>query len=103
MVNARPKPLALYLFTNHKTAEQHILENISFGGGCINDTLMHADTPYLPFGGVGESGIGRYHGFDSFNTFTHKKSILKQTNRYDLAFRYPSSKIGLRLIRKLLK
>ncbi|MCY8489037.1 aldehyde dehydrogenase [Bacillus atrophaeus] len=103
MVNARPKPLALYLFTNHKTAEQHILENISFGGGCINDTLMHAATPYLPFGGVGESGIGRYHGFDSFNTFTHKKSILKQTNRFDLAFRYPSSKIGLRLIRKLLK
>ncbi|WP_406589400.1 aldehyde dehydrogenase [Bacillus atrophaeus] len=103
MVNARPKPLALYLFTKHKTAEQHILENISFGGGCINDTLMHAATPYLPFGGVGESGIGRYHGFDSFNTFTHKKSILKQTNRFDLAFRYPSSKIGLRLIRKLLK
>ncbi|AKL86796.1 YwdH [Bacillus atrophaeus UCMB-5137] len=103
MVNARPKPLALYLFTNHKTVEQHILENISFGGGCINDTLMHAATPYLPFGGVGESGIGRYHGFDSFNTFTHKKSILKQTNRFDLAFRYPSSKIGLRLIRKLLK
>ncbi|ATO27202.1 aldehyde dehydrogenase family protein [Bacillus atrophaeus] len=103
MVNARPKPLALYLFTNDKTAEQHILENISFGGGSINDTLMHAATPYLPFGGVGESGIGRYHGFDSFNTFTHKKSILKQTNRFDLAFRYPSSKIGLRLIRKLLK
>lgn len=103
MVNARPKPLALYLFTNHKTVEQHILENISFGGGCINDTLMHAATPYLPFGGVGESGIGRYHGFDSFNTFTHKKSILKQTNRFDLAFRYPSSKNGLRLIRKLLK
>ncbi|KAA6450107.1 aldehyde dehydrogenase [Bacillus atrophaeus] len=103
MVNARPKPLALYLFTNHKTVEQHILENISFGGGCINDTLMHAATPYLPFGGVGESGIGRYHGFDSFNTFAHKKSILKQTNRFDLAFRYPSSKNGLRLIRKLLK
>ncbi|MCI3195392.1 aldehyde dehydrogenase [Bacillus sp. HU-1818] len=103
MVNARPKPLALYLFTNHKTVEQHILENISFGGGCINDTLMHAATPYLPFGGVGESGIGRYHGFDSFNTFTHKKSVLKQTNRFDLAFRYPSSKNGLRLIRKLLK
>ncbi|PRS01782.1 aldehyde dehydrogenase family protein [Bacillus atrophaeus] len=103
MVNARPKPLALYLFTNHKTVEQHILENISFGGGCINDTLMHAATPYLPFGGVGESGIGRYHGFDSFKTFTHKKSILKQTNRFDLAFRYPSSKNGLRLIRKLLK
>ncbi|WP_406621079.1 aldehyde dehydrogenase [Bacillus atrophaeus] len=103
MVNARPKPLALYLFTNHKTVEQHILENISFGGGCINDTLMHAATPYLPFGGVGESGIGRYHGFDSFNTFTHKKSILKQTNRFDLAFRYPSSKNELRLIRKLLK
>ncbi|MEC0278134.1 aldehyde dehydrogenase [Bacillus halotolerans] len=102
-VKSRPKPLALYVFTTNQTIEREVLENLSFGGGCVNDTLMHAATPYLPFGGVGESGIGSYHGFDSFNTFTQKKSVVKQTNRFDFAFRYPSSKNGLRLIRKILK
>ncbi|MED3659759.1 aldehyde dehydrogenase [Bacillus velezensis] len=102
-VQSRPKPLALYVFTTNKETERAVLENLSFGGGCINDTLMHVATPYLPFGGVGESGIGSYHGFDSFNTFTHKKSVVKQTNRFDFAFRYPSSKNGLRMIRKILK
>ncbi|MBU8709310.1 aldehyde dehydrogenase [Bacillus subtilis] len=102
-VQSRPKPLALYLFTTNKEIERAVLGNLSFGGGCINDTLMHVATPYLPFGGVGESGIGSYHGFDSFNTFTHKKSVVKQTNRFDFAFRYPSSKNGLRMIRKILK
>lgn len=102
-VQSRPKPLALYVFTTNKETERTVLENLSFGGGCVNDTLMHVATPYLPFGGVGESGIGSYHGFDSFNTFTHKKSVVKQTNRFDFAFRYPSSKNGLRMIRKILK
>ncbi|NES53841.1 aldehyde dehydrogenase family protein, partial [Escherichia coli] len=78
-VQSRPKPLALYLFTTNKEIERAVLGNLSFGGGCVNDTLMHVATPYLPFGGVGESGIGSYHGFDSFNTFTHKKSVVKQT------------------------
>ncbi len=102
-VQSRPKPLALYVFTTNKGIERTVLENLSFGGGCVNDTLMHVATPYLPFGGVGESGIGSYHGFDSFNAFTHKKSVVKQTNRFDFAFRYPSSKNGLRMIRKILK
>ncbi|CCU57150.1 aldehyde dehydrogenase [Bacillus subtilis] len=102
-VQSRPKPLALYLFTTNQEIERAVLGNLSFGGGCVNDTLMHVATPYLPFGGVGESGIGSYHGFDSFNTFTHKKSVVKQTNRFDFAFRYPSSKNGLRMIRKILK
>lgn len=64
---------------------------------------MHTATPYLPFGGVGESGIGSYHGYHSFKTFSHEKSVLKQTNLFDISFRYPSSKNGLRIIKKLLR
>ncbi|MED4593292.1 aldehyde dehydrogenase [Bacillus safensis] len=103
MIKARPKPLALYLFTTNKETETYILDNLSFGGGCINDTLMHVATPYLPFGGVGESGMGRYHGKDSFFTFTHEKSVLRQTNLFDFSFRYPNAKNGLDLVRKFLK
>ncbi|MBG9910230.1 aldehyde dehydrogenase [Bacillus xiamenensis] len=103
MVKARPKPLALYLFTTSKETEAYVLDNLSFGGGCINDTLMHVATPYLPFGGVGESGMGRYHGKESFFTFTHEKSVLRQTNRFDFSFRYPNAKNGLEIVRKFLK
>ncbi|MGN7857160.1 aldehyde dehydrogenase [Bacillus sp. 22483] len=103
MIKARPKPLALYLFTTNNETEAYILDNLSFGGGCINDTLMHVATPYLPFGGVGESGIGRYHGKESFFTFTHEKSVLRQTNRFDFSFRYPNAKNGLDIVRKFLK
>ena len=71
-VNARPKPLALYLFTTSKANEKHILTSISHGGGCSNDTVVHLATPYLPFGGVGESGMGSYHGKASFDTFSQK-------------------------------
>ncbi len=103
MVNARPKPLALYLFAESKRVQELVMERIPFGGGCVNDTLMHFGSPYLPVGGVGESGIGRYHGETSFQTFSHMKSILKQTTKFDIPFRYPSSKRGLAIIRKLMK
>lgn len=103
MINARPKPLALYLFTRDAGTEKAVVGSVSYGGGCVNDTLMHIATPYLPFGGVGESGMGAYHGKGSFDTFTHYKSVLKQTTRFDIAFRYPSSKNGLKLLRKLMK
>lgn len=102
-VTNRPKPLALYLFTMNNQTEKQILEKISFGGGCVNDTLMHIATPYLPFGGVGESGIGTYHGESSFVAFSHYKSILKQTNRFDLSIRYPNAKNSLKLMKKLMK
>ncbi|MGD6804327.1 aldehyde dehydrogenase [Rossellomorea vietnamensis] len=102
-VTSRPKPLALYLFTGSENVERDITENLSFGGGCINDTLMHIVTPHLPFGGVGESGIGSYHGESSFSTFSHYKSILKQTTRFDFSFKYPNSKNGLKILRRLLK
>lgn len=102
MVNARPKPLALYLFTENKMVQERIIEQISFGGGCINDTLMHVATPHLPFGGVGESGMGSYHGESSFAAFSHMKSVLKQTNKFDIKMKYPS-KNNLKIIRKVMK
>ncbi len=103
-VNSRPKPLALYLFTTDKKVEKYILKNISFGGGCINDTIIHLATPYMGFGGVGESGMGSYHGKYSFNTFSHKKSIIKKSNWIDLPMRYhPYSKRKEKLIRFFLR
>ncbi|MGG4341080.1 aldehyde dehydrogenase [Paenibacillus lautus] len=101
-INHRPKPLALYLFTENEDVQDYVLSSVSFGGGCVNDTLMHLATPFLPFGGVGESGMGAYHGEYSFQTFSHKKSVLKQTNRFDFKFRYPS-KNGLGIMKKLMK
>ncbi|MFD0713466.1 aldehyde dehydrogenase [Paenibacillus sp. GCM10027626] len=98
-----PKPLALYLFTTQRPVQERIVEAVSFGGGCINDTLMHLATPYLPFGGVGGSGLGSYHGEYSFRTFSHYKSVLKQTTKFDFRFRYPSDKNRLSLWKKLMK
>jgi len=102
-INKQEKPLALYLFTTDQRVQKQITESVSFGGGCINDTMMHIATPYLPFGGVGASGLGSYHGEYSFRTFSHYKSILKQTNRFDLSFRYPSDQDRLSLIRRFMK
>jgi len=101
MVRQRPNPLALYLFTENKENEKMILGNLSFGGGCVNDTIMHLATPYLPFGGVGESGMGAYHGKSSFDTFTHEKSVLKQTTSFDLPIRYSQSQTSLKTLRKM--
>src|SRR5699024_2968786 len=78
-VQKRDKPLALYYFGENKEREKHVLTNISAGGVCVNDTLYHLANPHLPFGGVGPSGIGAYHGKYSFDTFSHKKSVLKQS------------------------
>lgn len=78
IVKNNPKPLALYYFSENKEKQEFIIKNISFGGGCINDTIMHLSTSTLPFGGVGSSGIGGYHGRASFDTFSHKKVYLKR-------------------------
>lgn len=77
----RPKPLALYLFSEDEASQDHILNSVSFGGGSINDTINHMTSHYLPFGGVGDSGMGAYHGKASFDTFSHAKSILKRSNK----------------------
>lgn len=102
-INQRPKPLALYFFSNSKDNQQKILSNISYGGGCINDTIIHLGNSYLPFGGVGESGMGSYHGKTSFTTFSHYKSILKASNLVDLPFRYPPFNKKLKIVKRLMK
>ncbi len=103
MLRKRPKPLALYYFTNKGAKERKVLRSLSFGGGCINDTLMHLATNHMPFGGVGNSGMGGYHGKDSFNTFSHKKSILKKSTLIDIPLRYPPFQESLRLLKLLLR
>ncbi|GAA0341841.1 aldehyde dehydrogenase [Bacillus carboniphilus] len=102
-IHNHPKPLALYLFSESEEVQQEVLNSITFGGGCINDTVYHFVSPYLPFGGVGPSGIGAYHGKGSFDTFSHKKSVLKQTTLFDIPFRYPNVKNGLKKIKLFLK
>lgn len=103
-IQSRPRPLALYIFTESKANSERILSTCSFGGGCINDVIMHIVTPYMPFGGVGYSGMGDYHGKKSFDTFTHYRSILSQSTRMDVNLRYmPYDDKKLRLLKKVLK
>jgi len=102
-VNARPKPLALYFFSSNKQNQQRILQEISYGGGCLNDIIMHLGNPELPFGGVGNSGIGSYHGKSTFDTFSHRKSILKNSFRFDLKFRYPPYTMTIDTLKKFIK
>lgn len=98
------KPLALYIFSENKENIAKVTGSCSFGGGCINDTIMHLSNPNLPFGGVGNSGIGSYHGKKSFDTFTHYKSIFKQSSIFDVPFRYmPYTDKKLSIIKKILK
>ncbi|QKS70561.1 aldehyde dehydrogenase [Paenalkalicoccus suaedae] len=101
IVRQHPNPLSLYLFTESSDTEDFILNNIGFGGGCVNDVMMHITTPYLPFGGIGESGHGAYHGKHTFDTFTHQKSILKQTTSFDLPIRYGNSANTIKTLKKM--
>ena len=101
-INKRPKPLALYCFTTSKSFETKILNSVSFGGGCINDTIIHLANSNLPFGGVGESGMGKYHGKESFLTFSHSKSILKKSLKIDINVRYAPYDDKIKLLRKFL-
>jgi len=101
MINARPRPLALYYFTKDKKREAKVLKYISYGGGCINDTVVHLATSYMPFGGVGSSGMGGYHGKDSFDTFTHRKSVMKKSLAIDIPIRYAPFKNKLALLKKI--
>lgn len=103
LLSGRPKSLALYLFTESNKIEKKVLENISFGGGCVNDTVIHVASSYVPFGGVGNSGMGAYHGKQSFEVFTHRKPILKKTTFFDIETRYAPYEGKLKLLKKLLK
>ncbi len=91
-IESKEHPLALYLFTSNPKVEKRILNECSFGGGCINDTIIHLASSHMGFGGVGQSGMGSYHGYDSFLTFSHQRSIVKKAQWMDLPFRYPPYK-----------
>ncbi|MDO4461790.1 MAG: aldehyde dehydrogenase [Bacteroidia bacterium] len=99
-IQKRPHPLALYLFTSDKKEERNVMENLQFGGGCVNDTLVHLSNHRMPFGGIGDSGMGSYFGRHSFLTFSHAKAIVKSPTWIDPQIRYqPYTKLKDRLIR----
>ncbi|MFD0590087.1 aldehyde dehydrogenase [Paenibacillus sp. GCM10027627] len=102
-VQNRPKPLALYLFSEDKAIQERVMGTLSFGGGCVNDTLSHIINHHLPFGGVGSSGIGGYHGKHSFDLFSHHKSVLQRSTRFETGILFPPYKGKLKWIRKVLK
>ena len=104
ILNSHAKPLALYLFTSNKEQEKTILSRCSFGGGCVNDVIVHLATNNLGFGGVGESGMGAYHGKVGFDTFSHTKSIVDKKTWIDVKMRYqPYTGKKERLLRMFLK
>ena len=88
-ISRRPRPLALYLFSQDRAARRLFLERVPFGGGCVNDTVIHLASSRLPFGGTGDSGMGGYHGRASFDTFSHHKSVVVKGAWPDPSFRYP--------------
>ena len=103
-LNSRPHPLALYFFSKNKKAIREMTERCPFGGGCINDTIIHLATPNMGFGGVGASGMGAYHGKTGFHAFSHHKSIVDKKNFMDLPMRYqPYRQVYDRLIRMFLR
>ncbi len=99
----KPKPLAIYMFGGNAKEREDLINTTSSGGICFNDTIIQAGIPELPFGGVGASGLGKYHGEYGFNTFSHQKSILSRPFWFDLDFRYPPYKIDISLLKKLIK
>ncbi|WP_026708079.1 aldehyde dehydrogenase [Flavobacterium frigidarium] len=103
IISRYEKPLSMYIFTENKTFASQMIANYSFGGGCINDTVVHFSNKRLPFGGVGHSGIGAYHGSLSFDVFSHSKGIVKKANWLDLPMRYAPYGDKLKTIRKFLK
>ena len=100
-IRSRPKPLALYIFSENKMNQEKVLNSCSFGGGCINDTVIHLASSHMSFGGVGESGMGSYHGRKSFDTFTHYRSVLKQ-GKLDVKLRYFPYKSGKEKITRMI-
>lgn len=103
-VKRREKPLSCYVFTHDKKLRNKIMHEVSFGGGCVNDAIMHISNNKLPFGGVGESGIGSYHGEFGFRTFSHYKSILDKPTWFEAGLKYfPHSAAKFNLMKKMLR
>ncbi|MGH0053672.1 MAG: aldehyde dehydrogenase [Sphaerochaetaceae bacterium] len=100
-IQTREHPLALYLFSNNKEHQEQVVRTVSYGGGCINDTVMHISNPHLPFGGVGSSGMGSYHAKQGFDTFSHTKSVLESKRWLEIKLRYAPYRGKLALIKRL--
>ena len=103
IITNNPNPLAFYVFTSSKAKEQHWLTSVAFGGGCVNNTALHLTNHNLPFGGRGFSGSGQYHGRYSFETFSHKKAVMKTPTWFDPALKYPPFKGKLGLFKMIIK
>ena len=102
-IESRSRPLAFYCFTRDEDVRDYFIDGISFGGGCVNNTLVHLANPSLPFGGVGDSGMGRYHGRDGFLTFSHQKAIVDSALRPDIPLKYPPYKGRLKWLKALIR
>ncbi len=102
-VASRPSPLVIYIFSNSSENRNKIVRKTQSGGVCLNDTVVHFINPYLPFGGVGLSGIGRYHGRSSFETFSYKRGIMHKSNLIDIPVRYPPYRNKLKILRYFIK
>jgi aldehyde dehydrogenase (NAD+) len=103
LINNNPKPLSLYIFSKSRKLQKYILDRTSSGNGAINDAVIQFSNPYLPYGGVGESGMGRYHGKSTFDTFSNYRGIMKKSNLIDTPFRYPPySKRKTKIVKKFL-
>ena len=103
-IRKREKPLAFYIFTRDNQRVEQAHSALSFGGGCVNDVVVHLTNPNMPFGGVGNSGLGSYHSREGFETFTHRKSILRKSLLLDIPVRYApyKSKLKDRIVRLLM-
>jgi aldehyde dehydrogenase (NAD+) len=102
-VRKHPKPLSAYFFSENEKAISYFLEELPFGGGCINDTISHVGSSHMPFGGVGSSGMNAYHGKASFEAFTHAKSILKKGTKLPINIVFPPYKNKVKLVKSLLR
>lgn len=103
MIRRHPNPLSFYIFTSSSKKEKDWIEQVQFGSGCVNNTAMQFTNHHLPFGGVGQSGIGAYHGRDSFDVFTHYKSVMKTPVWFDPALKYPPLKGKMKLLKFFIK
>ncbi len=103
IINERHVPLSVYYFSENRKKQKRVIKDVEFGGGCINDTVLHITNPHLPFGGKGNSGIGKYHGKSSFETFSHKKSVIRKSTFIDIPLKYPPYDGKLKLLKKILK
>lgn len=102
-ISINKKPLAFYVFSEDENFSEDVINRFSFGGGCVNDTISHVASKYLPFGGIGASGMGNYHGKASFDTFTHTKAIVKKNTKLDINLVFPPYKNKINLIKKIMK